>query len=77
MWPYNDRKNTHFNNGWEIHVNFENYKESGYNPNLNKLLQHFKLVHDSFKLTRHVSIINTTIVDLNLQQLHEYSKQIP
>ena len=37
IWPYNERKNTHFDNEWKIHKDFENYKESGYDPNLNLL----------------------------------------
>lgn len=30
MWSYDKKENFHFDNGWDIHVNFENYEENGY-----------------------------------------------
>ena len=31
IWLYNEHKNLHFDNKWEIYMGFANYEESGYN----------------------------------------------
>ena len=37
IWSFNEHENLHFDNELDIHVRYENYKESDYNLNLDLL----------------------------------------
>ena len=37
IWPFNEHKNLHSSNAWDIHMNSKNYEESGYGLDLELL----------------------------------------
>ena len=37
IWPFNEHKNLHFDNEYDVHMSSKNYEESGYGLNLDSL----------------------------------------